>query len=62
MNETENETQQLHVYRALTAIFQEKQALVELLKYDVINAILKGMKRFSKKRLQKNKVIFFYFI
>ena len=52
MNKAENETQQLHIYRALTAVLQEKSALIDLIQFGVINAILRGMKKFSKKSIQ----------
>lgn len=52
MNKADNETQQLHIYRALTAIFKEKVALKELLKFGVVEAILTGMTKFSKKSVQ----------
>ena len=52
MNNAENESQQLHIYRALTSIFQEKGVLQELLKFGVVDAVLRGMKKFSRKTVQ----------
>lgn len=52
MNNAENEIQQLHIYRALTAIFVERVALIGLVQFGVIDAIIKGMKKFTKISIQ----------
>lgn len=52
MKTAENEIQQLHIYRALTAIFVEKVALVGLIEFGVLDAILRGMKKFTKISIQ----------
>jgi len=48
MNNAENDTQQLHIYRALTSIFNDRLALSGLIKLGVIDSIIRGMKRFTK--------------
>jgi len=52
MNTAETESQQQSIYRALTSIFHEKSVVQELLKFGIIDAILRGMKKFSKKSIQ----------
>lgn len=52
MNNAENEIQQLHIYRALTSIFVEKVALIGLIQFGVLDAVLKGMKKFKKISIQ----------
>lgn len=49
ITKVDSENQQLQLFRALNAIFQQKKAADYFIKFNVIPAILTGMKRFSKK-------------
>lgn len=51
MNKAQTATQQMHIFRALTAIFAERSAIVGFIKFGVIESILNGMKRFKKNNI-----------
>ena len=47
-----DETHQLSIFRAISSIFKIKEAIPELIRLNVVQAIAEGLKKFTKKSVQ----------